>query len=181
MEQLGKVEMITAGGALLFSAGSFWYFNNKIEESMTKLDVLSRNFTTNIGKVSQHDDEIKILRSNSSDITQTIKDLKESFASLSTEIEQEFRNRDETISKLDKKMQLIQNKLGTVLDSMGMDSHSLYQSDRITPTKKSKKLNKKTAVEQKPVEEVPELKVDENSAEYLLSQMEGIINVGQRY
>ncbi len=84
-----KVETIASGAALVISAGGFWWTSTKMEEINIKLEILQKSFITQVGKMSQHDDDIKIINSNINNFKTMIEELdtiKNNLGTLASEI-----------------------------------------------------------------------------------------------
>lgn len=150
MDQLTKIETIAAGGALIISAGSFWYLNNKLEEGVIKLDIIQKNFMTQIAKMSQHDDDIKIMGSKIKDFENLFGDLnklKEDFNGMAGELSEEFTKIKRDIKKQDTYIQQINDKLDVVSKHLGIK----YEDTQIREAKESKKKNSRNIFKNKPL------------------------------
>ena len=154
MDQLTKIETIAAGGALIISAGSFWYLNNKLEEGVIKLDVIQKNFMTQIAKMSQHDDDIRIIGSKIKDFEELLQDLnklKKDFSKLTEELSDEFSKIKKDITKQDKKIKQLNDKLDSICSNLGIDYETINNKElpEVVP-KKNPKLVLKNKVTKNP-------------------------------
>ena len=144
MDQV-RIETIAAGGALIISAGSFWYLNSKLDEGLNRLDVMQKHFMIQIAKMSQHDDDIKIVGSKIKDFEKIIEDmnkLREDLSTMANEVSDEFQKMKKDISKQEKNMENLNSKLDKIFEHLGIQQE-------ITPTKVSI-LKKKKGLSIKP-------------------------------
>ena len=178
---LTKVETIAAGGALIISAGSFWYLNSKLEEGVIKLDVIQKNFLTQIAKMSQHDDDIKIMGSKIKDFEELLQDinkLKTDFSGMSEELSDEFNKIKTDITKQDKKIKQLNDKIDMICQNLGIDHKIIDNKGSLNVQKSKQKISLKNKTNKN--YEIPNKKVKDISTKEenlgIFSEMDAILN-----
>lgn len=194
MDQLTKVEVIAAGGALIISTGSFWYLNGKLTENTEQLSLLTTKFSHIIAKIHQQEEDIKINKAKSIDIDQLrsiqseLDTINSNFTELSEEISTELQSIAEKVQKQERKMSLLDKKVNALCDQLGIDN--VTESDtieEIESNKKPKKKKKSLVIKPSPIKQKevpkkielpnrkPKLDITDYNEEDVLKEMEMII------
>lgn len=178
MDQLTKIETIAAGGALIISAGSFWYLNSKLDEGTTKLDIIQKQFITQIAKMSQHDDDIKIIGGKIKDFEQIVKELealKTDFGTMAEELSDEFQKVKKDLNKHDRSIQQINDKLDLISKQLGIQHNEVVVKDKNIKSKRKLKPKIEPSINWKR-ELNKEISKEENTEENVFNEMNAILN-----
>lgn len=178
-----NIEMVAAGGALVISAGSFFYLSNKIEEISTKLEAVTKNSMIQIGKLAQHDDDIKISTSKIKDIEHISKELSELnkfVKDLSDKLEGDFEKVSDIFSKHDAQIESLSSKIDVICDSLDIK----FGKEKEKHVNKRKKRIGKRIAQEIDIKKEPQKEIDmkkENIVESndvnILSEMENILGL----
>jgi len=145
MDQILKVESIAAGGALIISAGSFWYLNNKLSENDDKLKILVERFSQMVAKIHQNDEDIKLAKTKYVDmdslnkIKNDLNMISNNFSSLTNEINDTFKDVQNELKNQEKHVQFLDKKLNYLYSHLGIE-----QEEESEPVKTKKTKIKKT-------------------------------------
>lgn len=180
--------MIAAGGALIISAGGFWYLNGKLDEGVNKINSLEQRFLIQIAKMSQQDDKINVTGSKIKEFEEIVTDLgnvKNDFASLSDELNVEFEKIRQEMTKQDKKIKQLTDKVGSICKSLDIEYETLPTKSPEARLKKKvlkpKTINtagisKRDTVPPQDIKKMISLNV--TNEDDILSQMGSILNTG---
>ena len=175
---LSGVTPIAAIGALLISIGGDVYFYSRIEEINVKLDLIQKNFVTQISKMSQHDDDIKIVSSKYKDMEINLAqfvDLKNNVLTLGDEVSEELQRLNKKITEQSKNIEDIYKKLEIVSESIGI---KLHNTPGEKPILKKKSYIKKGGIKNKEKRQKKEIlaEIDTKDEENIFEEMNSILS-----
>lgn len=169
---------VAAVGALVISTSGSFYFYTKIEEIQVKFDLIQKNFMIQISKMSQHDDDIKIVSSKYKELENILNQMNElnnNVRTLGDEVSDEFQKMDKIIAKQSKDIEDLYNKVDFISGNIGIQ---LPNTPEKKPTLKKKSflkhgnINKERRSKKENIPETTDTKEDEN----IFEEMNGILN-----
>ena len=171
------IPLVAAGGALVVSAGSFAYLSSKLDEISTKLEAVTKNSLIQLGKLSQHDDEIKVSNSKIKDIEILSKELNALnifVKDLSNSIKDDFEKVDDYFSRQDKKIKSLSSKVDIICKSLNIKFEQEVEKEKHVDRrkKKIKKITPDIIIKESQKEE----KLEPNEVN-ILNEMENILNL----